>query len=67
MKPTAPPVLFLLKHWHEADCPKPDGGECTCPNGPDIALVPCWTESELEEAVSLKWEDLPEDVRKGGE
>jgi hypothetical protein len=34
-----PGAVIELRHWHDADCPKPRGGECTCANGPEVEIV----------------------------
>lgn len=32
-------AVVELRHTHEADCPMPRGGPCTCPGGPHVELV----------------------------
>jgi len=35
-----PGRAYEARHWHEAECRWPRGGPCTCPDGPDVELVP---------------------------
>jgi hypothetical protein len=44
MSPAAPTLKpgksYEVRHWHESYCRRPQGEACTCPDGPDVELVP---------------------------
>jgi hypothetical protein len=31
---------YEARHMHESYCRRPQGEACTCPNGPDVELLP---------------------------
>lgn len=35
-----PGCAYEVRHWHESYCRRPQGEACTCPNGPDLEIVP---------------------------
>lgn len=35
-----PGTVTVLELWHDPDCRRPQGGPCTCADGPDSRLRP---------------------------
>ena len=35
-----PGRTYELRQWHDPECRKPQGGGCTCRNGPEVELRP---------------------------